>query len=210
MRLIGLEKWFNQGHYRVYFQRKFEAPRVLSNLGIGTNSTCIEIGCGQGAGALLINRYTGCDRLVCVDIDSATIEAARRYIARPPAWAGNTRTDNIQFLCQDAASLSFADCSFDAAFLFGVLHHITGWQKVIAEVYRVLKAGAVFSFEEALFPNSIFSFNNLTGHVPIGQAELRNVVAGSGFSIQHFEITKRFELTSLLPACYIRAVKDRR
>lgn len=208
MRLTGIEKAFNYSHIRVYFQRRFEAPRVLSNLGIGKGSLCIEIGCGQGAGALLINQYTGCDRIVCVDIDPDTIELARRYVFRPPEWARSIRNDNIDFVCEDAARLSFGDACFDAAFLFGVLHHVRQWREVIAEVFRVLKTGAVFSFEEALFPDSFSYFNRLSGHVPISESEVRDVLTRSGFSIQHFEKTRRFELTKYFPGCCVRAVKD--
>jgi ubiquinone/menaquinone biosynthesis C-methylase UbiE len=207
VRLRSLEKHFNHSHLRVYFQRKFEAPRTLSGLNIGKGSRCLEIGCGQGAGALLINQYVECDHVVCVDIDPETIETARQYVARPPRWAAGTRTDNIHFLCEDAARLAFADRSFDGVFLFGALHHIRKWRTVISEVHRVLDAGGVFAFEEALFPDSFFFFNWLSGHVPIGEAELRSAVERAGFLVDRFEITKRFEMTSRLPACSVRAAK---
>ena len=202
MRMTRIEKFLDRSAVRVYFQRKFEAPRVLSNLDSGKERICIEIGCGQGAGALLINQYIGCDRIICVDIDPEMIEVAKTYISRPPRWARNIRTDNIEFVCQDAAKLSFPDGYFDAAFLFGVLHHIKEWQKVIAEVFRVLKVGGAFSFEETLLPDSFFYFNRLYGHVPIGAAELEDTLRGSGFSIHSFEMAKP------IPRCFVRAVKD--
>lgn len=208
MRMTDIEKSFNRSYFRIYFQRKFEAPRVLSGLDAVSGGTCIEIGCGLGAGALLINQYTDFDRIVCVDIDPEAIESARAFIAHPPEWAMGARTDNIELICEDAGALSFRDSSFDAAFLFGVLHHIEEWRKVIDEVSRVLKYGAVFSFEEALFPDSFFYFNKWTGHIPIEETGLRDVVTNAGFSIERFELTKRFELTSLLPACSVRALKD--
>ena len=207
MRLRNLEKCFNHSHLRVYFQRKFEAPRAFSGLGVGEGGTCLEIGCGQGAGALLINQYLGPDRVVCVDIDRENIELARLYTSSPPKWARNARSDNINFFCGDAARLAFVDSSFSAVFLFGALHHIREWRSVIAEVFRVLKVGGVFALEEALFPDSFFYFNWLSGHVPITEAEMRDALVRSGFSIPRFEITKRFEMTSRLPACSVRAVK---
>ena len=147
MKMTRIEKFFVRSALRVYFQRKFEAPKVLSNLNLGEGNACIEIGCGHGAGTLLINQYIGCSRRVGVDIDPDMIEAARRYISRPPRWARNIRTDNIEFVYEDTTKLSFADGYFDAAFLFGVLDHITEWQKGVSEVFRVLKAGGIFSFE---------------------------------------------------------------
>jgi len=199
MKMTGIEKFFVRSALRVYFQRKFEASRVLSNLDLGDGSVCLEIGCGHGAGALLINQYIGCTRIVGADIDPDMIEAAKRYIFRPPRWAKNIRTDNIEFICQDAAELSFPDGCFDAAFLFGVLDHIQDWRQVIAEVFRVLKVGGIFSFEEFLLGRSS---NGRYGHVAIGEAELKNALERAGYSIQSFEVMKR------LPRCFVRAVKS--
>jgi len=199
MKMRRIEKFFIRSALRVYLQRKFEAPRVLSNLNLGEGSVCLEIGCGHGAGALLINQYIGDKRIVGVDIDPDMIEAAKRYISRPPRWARNIRTDNIEFICQDAAELSFPDCYFDAAFLFGVLDHIKEWRQVVAEVFRVLKVGGIFSFEEFLLSPSN---NGRWGHVSIAEAELKDVLERAGYAIQSFEMTKR------LHRCFVRAVKD--
>lgn len=198
MEMTRLEKLFIRSPLRVYLQRKFEAPRVLSNLNIGNGSVCLEIGCGGGAGALLINQYLDCKRVFGVDIDPDMIKVAKRYVSRPPRWARNTRTDNIEFICQDAAKLSFPDNYFDAAFLFGVLDHIQDWPGVVAEVFRVLKVGGVFSFEEFLLSASA---NSRFGHVSIGETELREALASKGFSIQSFQMTTR------IPRCFVRAVK---
>ncbi|MFC2002337.1 class I SAM-dependent methyltransferase [Chloroflexota bacterium] len=199
MKMTGIEKFFVRSSLRVYLQRKFEAPGVLSNLNIGNGSVCLEIGCGHGAGALLINQYLGCKRIVGVDIDPDMMKAAKRYISRPPKWAKNVRTDNIEFICQDAAKLPFPDGYFDAAFLFGVLDHIKNWPAVIAEVFRVLKVGGIFSFEEFLLSPSA---SGRLGHVSIRETELREALASTGFSIQSFQVTKRIR------RCFVRAVKS--
>ena len=166
---------------------------------MGQGNVCLEIGCGHGAGALLINQYIDCNNIIGVDIDPDMIEAAKRYIARPPRWARKIKTNNIEFVSQDAAKLSFADRYFDAAFLFGVLDHITEWPEVVSEVFRVLKAGGIFSFEEFLLDKSD---GNRFGHVPIGEAELRDTLERAGFSIQNFETRKRTH------RCLVRAVKN--
>ena len=199
MKMIGLEKFFVRSALRVYFQRRFEAQKVLANLDLSRGSVCLEIGCGHGAGALLINQYLDCKLIVGVDIDPDMIQAAKKYIYRRPRWARNIRTDNIEFVCQDAAKLSFPDSCFDAAFLFGVLDHITEWPKVIPEVFRVLKAGGFFSFEEFLLGESS---KNRFGHVAISEMELKDILTRSGFSIQSFEMTKH------IPRCFVRAVKN--
>jgi ubiquinone/menaquinone biosynthesis C-methylase UbiE len=201
MKMAGIENFFVRSALRVYIQRKFEAPKVLSNLNLGKDSRCIEIGCGKGAGTLLINRYVNCKQVIGIDIDPDMIKAAKRYIFHPPRWAKSIRTDNIEFVCEDATSLSFADNYFDVAFLFGVLDHILGWQKAISEIYRVLKAGGIFSFEDFLYNAPLFS--RFPGHVPISKGKLKESLEKAGFSVQSFETTK------FLPRCFVRAVKSR-
>lgn len=198
MKMSGLEKFFIRSPLRVYLQRKFEAKKVLAGLDIPRDSVCLEIGCGQGAGTLLINRYLDCQQVIGLDIDPDMIESAKKYLSRPPGWARDIRTDNIDLLCQDAAGLDFPDGYFDAAFLFGVLDHIKDWRGVISEVFRVLKAGGVFSFEEFLLKKSA---EDRLGHVSITEQEMVGALTAAGFEIRSLEISKRMH------RCFIKAVK---
>lgn len=52
----------------------------------------------------------------------------------------------------DATALPFPGNHFDLIFSSAVLHHIKNWQKVIAEVDRVLKPGGKFLLSEAYQP----------------------------------------------------------
>lgn len=103
--------------------------------------------------------------------------------------------------------LFFPDRYFNAVFLFGVLHHITEWERAVSEVYRVLKEGGVFSFVgEPLLPDFLSCFGKpvhvaygLVGAVPISQGELKAISEKNGFFIQRFE--------RLLSVCFVRATK---
>jgi len=208
MKLTAIEKFLIRSPLRTYMLRRLEAPRVLSNLDIGERSVCLDIGCGNGIGALLMNRYLDCEKVVGIDIDPDMIAAAKEYLSHPPKWAQNIRTDNIEFLCEDATRSTFPDCHFDAVFLFGVLHHIKRWRKVISEVHRILKVGGVFSFsEQTLLPDLVLRFRKplldiaykLFEGTPISEGELKATLEESGFSIQRFE--------KILSICFVRAVK---
>ena len=208
MKLTAVEKLLIRSPLRAYMLRRLEAPRVLSDLGIDERSLCLDIGCGSGIGALLINQYLDCEKVVGIDIDPDMVAAAGEYVSHPPKWARNIRTDNIEFLCEDATGSTFPDCYFDAVFLFGVLHHIKGWKKLISEVYRMLKESGVFSFcEETLLPDFIFRFGKpgldaaykLFWGTPISERELKATLEKSGFSIQRFE--------GFLSMCFVRATK---
>jgi len=196
MKLTAVEKLLIRSPLRAYMLRRLEAPRVLSSLGVGERSVCLDIGCGSGIGALLINQYLDCEKVVGIDVDPGMVTAAQQCISHPPQWAQNIRTDNIEFLCEDATESTFPDCYFDAVFLFGVLHHIKEWKKLISEVYRMLKEGGVFSFsEETLLPDFLFRSGKpgldagyeLFGGTPISGGELEVTLEKSGFSIQRFE-----------------------
>ena len=202
MNLTRREKLLVCNPFRVFLQRKIEAPRVLSNLNIPEESVCIEIGCGHGAGALLIKKHISCKHLVCIDLDPDMIAVAGKYVSDPPKWAGQTASNGIEFVCEDATLLSFQSSSFDAAFLFGVLNDIPNWRNVIYEIYRILKPGGIFSFKEALITGASFYFSRLYGHMPhIEEDELKNTLREAGFTIQSFDIKKN------MPACFVKATK---
>ena len=208
MKLTAVEKLLIRSPLRAYMLRRLEAPRVLSDLGIGERSVCLDIGCGSGMGALLINQYLDCEKVVGIDVDPGMVTAAKEYVSHPPKWAQSIRADNIEFLCEDATRSTFPDCYFDAVFIFGVFHHIKEWKRVISEVHRMLKEGGVFSFsEETLLPDSLFRFGRrglyvayeLFGGTPISEGELKDTLEKSGFSIRRFE--------KILSVCFVRATK---
>jgi SAM-dependent methyltransferase len=144
-------------------QRFFEVP-MFRRMGLNLdNKDVLEIGCGSGYGAFLIDELQP-KSYVGLDIMDEQVELARKNYPQ------------FQFLIQDAEDLSqFANESRDVAVIFGVLHHIPGWRKVIDEIARVLKTGGCLFLEEprgvdikafdALFrwghPDSDFGLNTL-------------------------------------------------
>jgi len=69
MKLTAVEKLLIRSPLRAYMLQRLEAPRVLSHLDIGERSVCLDIGCGSGMGALLINQYLDCEKVVGIDVD---------------------------------------------------------------------------------------------------------------------------------------------
>ena len=205
MKLINMEKSFVNSWLRTLMLRKLEAPKVLSNLIIDKKSICVDIGCGRGVSLLLINQYLNCDKVIGIDLDPDMIEYAKEFLSRPPRWAKNIRTDNIELLNENATNLNFPDQNFDAVFLFGVLHHILDWKKVISEIYRILKLGGILSFvEEILIPKYFSNIHsskesNYFKYNIIYKENLIKFLKQLGFSIISI---KRF-----LASCFIRVKK---
>jgi len=205
MRLTNMEKSFVNSWLRTLMLRKLEAPKVLSNLVIGKKSVCLDIGCGRGVSLLLINQYLNCDKVIGIDLDPDMIEYAIEFLSRPPRWAKNIRTDNIELLNENATNLNFPDQNFNAVFLFGVLHHILDWKKVISEIYRILKLGGILSFvEEILMPKYFSNIHsskesNYFKYNIIYKENLIKFLKQLGFSI--------IGIKRLLTSCFIRVKK---
>lgn len=113
---------------------------------------CLEIGCGCGAGARLIDRYFAPAEIHALDIDVLMLRSARQ---KGRKWNGTP----LQLLAADAQELPYPDRSFDAVFNFGIIHHLEDWRRGVAEIARVLKDGGTFYFEEIyppLYANPLF------------------------------------------------------
>jgi ubiquinone/menaquinone biosynthesis C-methylase UbiE len=131
----------------------------------------LELGCGSGYAAHLISlrnpkSYAG------VDIMEEQIALA------------NCRglPGNFAFIVGDAADLSnFEDNSKDDVIIFGALHHIPEWKKVIGEARRVLKPGGKFFIDDPNQGLVVFAMKFMRmKHDEAGLFELRELEAELG------------------------------
>ncbi len=139
--------------WRRWGQTYFEL-QLFQHLGLSIkNKDVLEIGCGNGYGAFLLNQL-GPKSYIGLDVMEKQIAIAR------------TKYPQYQFLVQDAADLSqFADASKDVVVIFGVLHHIPEWRKVIDEIARVLRpTGSLFLEEPRGVDIKLFDFFFRWGH----------------------------------------------
>ena len=148
-------------------QRYFELP-MFQRLGLNLRGRdVLEVGCGSGYGAYLLNQLAP-RRYLGFDLMEEQLALARQ------------RYPQFDFRLLDAADLSsLPDASFDAAIIFGVLHHVPAWRAALDELGRVLKPGGQLFLEEPrghdirLFdfffrwahPDSDFSLRGLDEHL---------------------------------------------
>ncbi|MFP4498614.1 MAG: class I SAM-dependent methyltransferase [Vulcanimicrobiota bacterium] len=201
MKLKPFEKFLLSNRIRYFIQRKFEAPRLFENVILPGNAVCLEVGTGAGVGTLLINKYLDFKKLISIDIDPGMLKTAQNMLKNPPGWAGNVDMTRIELVEKDLLEIADENNTFDAVFLFDVLHHIPEWKEGIGEIYKVLKPGGIFVFEEALISDSWYWFNDFFGHVPFSGDELMKTIEEKGFKIQ------RFHKPFLFPFCFVKAEK---
>jgi ubiquinone/menaquinone biosynthesis C-methylase UbiE len=140
MILNKLEFLLMNNPLRAHLQKRFEATRLVAMGSTMAGAYALEIGCGRGVGVEIILDRFGATRVDAVDLDPRMIKRAQKRLAGRPArvWVA------------DATHLEVEDSIYDAAFDFGIIHHIPDWRKALSEVWRVLKPGGRFYAEEAL------------------------------------------------------------
>jgi SAM-dependent methyltransferase len=122
-----------------------------------TGSIILDAGCGSGYSTeLIMNAYRPA-RLMAFDLMPEQIRLAKR------------RNVAADFFVADMTNLDGAYATVDAAFIFGVLHHIPDWRAAIAELTRTLRGDGVLLIEEP--------------HYRFGWPELEDGIESAGLSI---------------------------
>jgi len=153
MKLSDVEFRAMNTWWRRWGQAHFELP-LFQCLGLDVkDKDVLEIGCGNGYGGYLLNQLQP-KSYVGLDVMEEQIEIAHRNYPQ------------YRFLVQDATDLSqFENTSKDVVVIFGVLHHIPEWRKVIDEIARVLKPdGQLFLEEPRGADVKLFDFFFRWGH----------------------------------------------
>lgn len=128
MLMNRIEFWLMNNPIRAFLQR-FEARRMWAMSNLKNGAVILEIGCGQGVGTELIQRYWEPQKIYALDLDKKMIQRAKRRV----------KAVNVQFELGDASQLSFKDKMFDVVIDFGIIHHVPNWKNCLDELYRVLK-----------------------------------------------------------------------
>jgi SAM-dependent methyltransferase len=129
---------FHRWFCRTSFWKKTLAdeiiPWALKDVELGDD--VLEVGPGPGMTTDILRERA--PRMTSIEIDPSLAAALKHRLQRT----------NVTVVEGDATAMPFADGSFSGAVSFTMLHHVPSYalqDRLLAEVYRVLKPGGVFA-----------------------------------------------------------------
>lgn len=118
--------------------RKTKARKIVSVLesyrGDVSQLKAIEISCSAGFMTIVFSEYFR--QVDAIDIDQEAIEFAKRQ----------HQLQNITYNNIDALNTPFEDCSYDVVICNQMYEHVPSAEKLLDEIYRILKPGGVCYF----------------------------------------------------------------
>ena len=122
---------------------------LVEHLSWDGNGTLLDIGCGAAALTVRCAKAFPQAQITAMDYWGAEWNYTKEQCEKNARLEGVA--DRITFQKGDAAHLSFADETFDAAvsnFVFHEVHTAKDKRDVVREALRVVKKGGVFSFQD--------------------------------------------------------------
>ena len=115
-----------------------ETTMVLDGLDL-RGRRVLDIGCGTGGCAFLINCRFGPASIIGVDVEAGVVDKAN------VASATKGLADKVRFVTVEPGPLPFADGSFDLVFSKDSIVHIADKHTLAVEIARLLAPGGVFA-----------------------------------------------------------------
>jgi SAM-dependent methyltransferase len=140
MRLGSIEFMLMNNPFRRYIQKRIEFEtftHFLVTRGINLKGKIImDAGCGSGFSTELIFKRFAPAHLIAFDLMPEQVALARK------------RNIQVDFFIGDVTDIQKCHRGCDAVFVFGIVHHIPGWQKALDEIAGALKSGGYLLIEE--------------------------------------------------------------
>lgn len=132
----------NLGYWTATTQSLPAACEALVELLLGMLPTrkgsILDVACGKGASTRHLQQYYPSDRITAVNLSVKQL------------LTGRSNAPGCRFLAMDAASLSFADESFDNILCVEAACHFITREKFLRECHRILKPGGRLVFSDLL------------------------------------------------------------
>lgn len=150
-------RWFQE----IEADRYGNEPHILgiTNFAEFQGKSVLEVGCGVGTDGRRFAQAGA--RYVGINLDNGSARYSRE--------AMDIFHFHAPILQMDAERLGFTEVSFDHVYSFGVIHHSPNPEKIVSEIFRVLKPGGTLTimlynrrsinyYFEILFVRKLFRF----------------------------------------------------
>jgi len=167
-----LRRWVQKHIEFKIFKDQLTKARIELN-----NKAIMDGGCGSGYSTELIVNEFHPSHIVAFDFMPEQIGLAKK------------RDLKVDFTVGDLTRIDAADESFDAVFIFGVLHHIPRWEEALMQISRVLKPEGFLLVEE---PRYRFDWNDFESGIKQAgfiMVDLKTLLAG----YFHFYLCRKLE-----------------
>lgn len=158
------------GYWRKRLEEK-TLPWALGGVDLGPDA--LEVGPGPGLTTDILRRR--CQRLTSIEIDSRLADSLGERL----------RGSNVRVVRGDATAMPFEGGSFSGAVSLTMLHHVPSpdlQDKLLREVWRVLKPGAVFAGADSLWSRRMQILHIHDTLVPVDPAAFGERLQNAGFS----------------------------
>ena len=119
------------------------SEEFIGQLELSADNHALDVGCGIGGTSRFVASRFGC-RVTGIDLTPEFVSTGQSLCD----WVG--LTGQVKLTQGDATAMPFSDESFDAAFMLHVGMNITNKTGLFAEVYRLIKPGAVFGIYDVM------------------------------------------------------------
>lgn len=156
------DKPMSNSHFRLmslgYAFRDLFLPRItiLREAGIEPGFQVLDYGCGPGSyvsGAAELVGKTG--KIYALDIHSLAIQRVRNI-------ASKRQLGNVETICSDCET-GLPDESVDVIFLYDTFHSLRDPNRVLRELYRVLRPNGILSFSDHHMEGNEIAFEVTNG-----------------------------------------------
>lgn len=130
---------------RLRKQAEFMEHIVYRDVNFSQVDHILEVGCGVGAQTQILLRRFPHLNLTCVDLNESQLKVAQDFLSQLDYAKGRYSIKNM-----NAEKMSFADNSYQGAFLCWILEHVPNPSRVLSEVRRVLKPGSNIVITEVM------------------------------------------------------------
>ena len=119
------------------------SEEFISQLELSAENHVLDVGCGIGGTSRFVANRFGC-RVTGIDLTHEFVSTGQSLCD----WVG--LTGRVKLTQGDATAMPFSDERFDAAFMLHVGMNIANKAGLFAEVYRLIKPGAVFGVYDVM------------------------------------------------------------